>query len=464
MSARPPLPRRAPPLPVRKSTIGLSNGNEKLASVIDVSTGKAPPPLPPRRESEDSLPVYPGPPKKNAVHRPPDLVRLLARRPPPPPVRAAPLVEKNINPEPPRRRLPPRPSTPPPPPTLNQQSKPQIAPVYITDPEPPSCLKCQDFSHVDAHAALFPRHTVSSLVTLAHELTDPLPSETEKARAIFMWLHHNIAYDTQSFFSGNLKFATPESTLSSGLAVCDGYAGLFVFLADCVGMQAQKVTGHGKGIGYTATDPDQPVPAMNSNHAWNCVLMDGEWRLIDPCWGAGAVNGSSYEKRLNNTWFTARSSEFGRRHFPEDPSYQLMSDQEGGPITWEDYILEPEGPLIYRDFYQLDLSPGTLEPATNGIPGGQNITFSVSKMCEHMSVSEDDNYVFLVSLEDSSHTPLCLGQDGRWSATVFVPRSGTVSLYYISSASGQDAKGLGLGGFYAQIAKQFGGLARWTIV
>ena len=46
-----------------------------------------------------------------------------------------------------------------------------------------SCIKCHDFSAIDAHAALFPRHTVTSVQKLAHDLTAPFASETEKARA-----------------------------------------------------------------------------------------------------------------------------------------------------------------------------------------------------------------------------------------------------------------------------------------
>lgn len=85
------------------------------------------------------------------------------------------------------------------PPPVPRSSRPDLAALkaskprssislYTTeasDAEP--CLLCRDFSHVDAHAAKFPRQSVpgGDLVWLASQLTAPFPSHTDKARAIF---------------------------------------------------------------------------------------------------------------------------------------------------------------------------------------------------------------------------------------------------------------------------------------
>jgi transglutaminase/protease-like cytokinesis protein 3 len=155
-----------------------------------------------------------------------------------------------------------------------------------------SCLICRDFSAPDQHAARFPReHLPSSDVGwLAQQLCSPFPSPTDKARAIFTWLHHNVDYDVHSFFNGTVSPTTPEKTITSGLAVCEGYAGLFAALALKAGLQALVCSGDGKGFGHSPLEPGQPVPAFESNHAWNAVCIDnGEWKLIDPCWGAGHI-------------------------------------------------------------------------------------------------------------------------------------------------------------------------------
>jgi hypothetical protein len=111
------------------------------------------------------------------------------------------------------------------------------------------CLKCRDFSGPDNHAARFPRQSIPStdITWLGHQLCDPFSSATDKARAIFTWLHHNVEYDVVAFFSKNLQPSTPNSTLRTGLAVCEGYAALFTSLATAAGLESVVVGGHGKG-------------------------------------------------------------------------------------------------------------------------------------------------------------------------------------------------------------------------
>ncbi|KAG5648476.1 hypothetical protein DXG03_003087 [Asterophora parasitica] len=512
--AQPPLPPRRsipPPPPLRSSTHTEVKEDEipkgiaaRIASLQLGQVGRTepllakPPPVPTRRLSTPKpKPVFPEdgkhsngkpvgsgapPPIPPKWTRPsPDvLARALARRPPPPPVKRPSVHKLQNNPSPPpappdagpRRRIPPIPArlpTPPPDPQSEfyEQAQDTTPGAPFRYDEQNSCLECRDFSHVDAHAALFPRHTVASLDNLAYDLTEPFPYEIEKARAIFTWLHHNIAYDADAFFSGNIQPSTAESTLSSGLAVCDGYSGLFKSLAERVGIQAHKVVGHGKGVGYEATGPGQPVPQYSSGHAWNCAFLDGNWHLIDACWGAGALDGSTYQQRFAPMWFTSPPVEFGKTHFPEDPSYQLASDEDGGPVSWEAYIMEPAGPVIFVDFYKLDLWPSALQPPSRYIQGGTRASFQVFKRCEHMSTAEADNFVFMVSF-GNERVPLELNEGGGWSADVNIPRdAGEVSLYNVTTVSGRDAKGFGIQALKRALGRQgmtFGGLARWTVI
>ena len=120
---------------------------------------------------------------------------------------------------------------------------------------------------------MFPRESVRSLTALAQALASPFPSVTDKARAIYTWLHHNIAYNTEDFFRGTIKAATPEQTLKSGLAVCEGYAGLFADLAGKSGVTARVISGYGKGYGYVRP-AGSTLPKFESNHAWNAVKLD----------------------------------------------------------------------------------------------------------------------------------------------------------------------------------------------
>jgi transglutaminase-like putative cysteine protease len=181
------------------------------------------------------------------------------------------------------------------PPPIPLSSRPNLDAILAFKPKPGaggSCLICRDFSGPDQHAARYPRTQLpsSDVGWLAHQLCSPFRSATDKARAIFMWLHHNVDYDVHSFFNGTISPSTPEKTITSGLAVCEGYAGLFAALALKAGLQALVCSGDGKGFGHEPLKPGQPMPAFQSNHAWNAVCIDnGEWKLIDPCWGAGHI-------------------------------------------------------------------------------------------------------------------------------------------------------------------------------
>jgi len=213
------------------------------------------------------------------------------------------------------------------------------------------CLLCRDFSAEDTHASHFPRQTVSSLEQLAHDLTSPFESLTSKARVLFTWCHYNISYNAEAFFSGNVKSATPSSTLSTGLAVCGGYAGLFSNLALHAGLECVTVSGHGKGFGHEPLKPGQAVPAFKSSHAWNACKIDdadGGWKLIDSCWGAGHINGQhQYVAQLDAVHFTASNEAFGLRHYPEDQSqFYLLDPTAGGPPrppSYEEYFSASSG-------------------------------------------------------------------------------------------------------------------------
>lgn len=236
------------------------------------------------------------------------------------------------------------------PPPIPQASKPDLASIQATKPKlnghshSPSnqssgCMVCRDFSAPDNHAALFPRQHVASLQQLAQQLASPFPSYTDKARAIFTWLHLNIDYNVRDFFSGNVRGSTPQSTLQTGLAVCEGYAALFTNIATYAGLESIVIGGHGKGFGYQPLAPNSPLPPYEAGHAWNAVRIDnGEWKLIDACWGAGHVQGRGmpYVRRFAPERFTQSNEEFSIDHFPENHNHFFLP---GGRIfTWQEYI------------------------------------------------------------------------------------------------------------------------------
>ena len=425
----------------------------------------------------------------------------------------------------PSRGIPPTPARPVPSPTANgvngitdghvhkerappipMSSRPDLSKILATKPKTSStlptpahkptallsesCLKCRDFSGPDNHAAMFPRHSVSSLDWLATELTAPFSSDTDMARTIFTWLHHNVSYDVEAFFNDRVQASTPISTLSTGLAVCEGYAALFTALATKAGLQSIVVSGHGKGFGIEPVGRGAPIPPESMNHAWNAVKIDnGEWKLIDTCWGAGDVNGKGkpYNKNFKPNHFTMDNDEFGLSHFPTNRNHFYRTDGRA-QISWEEYILGDQGGEHARVFSNIAPQEGLSStkflpkylklPISPAAHAGPTVRFQFEKVCPHwdaLTQGKGKPYIYILSIH---------GIDGRkddfvpfdtngmfWWADVPPERLGargqTITLYTVDTVQGNTGRGLSKEEYMmakGRKAMGFQGVAAWELV
>ncbi|KAK2748158.1 hypothetical protein FQN57_001283 [Myotisia sp. PD_48] len=301
-----------------------------------------------------------------------------------------------------------------PPPPVPLASRPNIRPANpqsisllqhsVTTPAE-VCLKCRDFSAPDTHATKFPLQSLRShdIAWLSGQLTRPFPSPTDKARALFTWLHHNISYDVDSFFNKRIPPQEPGLVLATGLGVCSGYAALFKELATHAGLEVKLISGHGMGYGLVPTSPSDPVPVFSSNHAWNAVRIDkDEWKLIDACWGAGNVQGPGkpYNKHFSPECFTMSNNDFGMRHYPTNTQHDLHRDDSRVDITWESYIrgsLPGSGPsdppTVFTNARQEHgIEERSIQPACKSISihqvAGRPVRFQFGHMCPHWSITK----------------------------------------------------------------------------
>lgn len=384
------------------------------------------------------------------------------------------------------------------PPPIPLSSRPDLSKIMATKPKPSSvpssqpsttsCLICRDFSSPDTHASKFPRHNVPSLDWLAAQLTAPIPSLTDKARALFTWLHDNVAYDTVAFFNNAVKPSTPANTLQTGLAVCEGYAGLFTALASKAGLESVVVGGHGKGFGHSALVPGSPIPPESSNHAWNAVKIDnGEWKLIDCCWGAGNISGKGqpYNKQFTPCYFTMSNNDFGLRHFPSNKAQFYRTDGRA-QISWEEYIVgpDPSGAELLTIYSGVAEKEGIAEtsflPKHLKLPvkSADMIRFQFSRVCPHWDPLRNGAgkpYVFFLSIHgvdgrEDGFVPFETN-GGSWWADVEARRLGargqSVSLYTCETVQGQSGRGLSVAEFKqakGRKAMGFGGVAKWELI
>ena len=179
---------------------------------------------------------------------------------------------------------------------------------------------------------------------------------------IFYWVTHNIAYDTKSFFSGRDADCTPEGVFRNGCGVCSGYARFYKYLNDKFNIETECITCYSKGYGYKVGEKPK------SNHEYNAIKIDGNWYLIDPCWSAGHVNGTTFTFQFNEFYFCCPPEYIITDHFPDDKEWQLLPNK----ISVLQY---QKFPLFQKHFFKLGFT--MVEPFTNIIEGSGVISLKL---------------------------------------------------------------------------------------
>lgn len=357
------------------------------------------------------------------------------------------------------------------------------APVGAPSASSEGCLACRDFSSPDNHAARFPRESIPSndVGWLAAQLTDPFPSVTDKARALFTWLHHNVAYDVVALNTNSVKPSTPHGTIASGLAVCEGYASLFAALALKAGLEAFLISGASKGGNYRSIALGESIPPYKASHAWNAVkLDDGQWKLIDCCWGAGSVSGPTYIKQFKPDRFTESNMDFGRDHFPGDNSQQFRED--GRTISYDEYVMSGCKAQLFSGFLAEEgMRTCSVRPAEKTIvlaaQQGPTVRFSFQKNCPHWDPVRNGRgpyYLYLLKTEASAGTAqgeTLFETNGEvWWCDVPTAQLGPpgqkVMIYIYHTFMGKDARGTTAQQWNAKGSGGWGyaGVAEWELV
>lgn len=115
--------------------------------------------------------------------------------------------------------------------------------------------------------------TVKKLNDVIKNLNLDGKSDYDKFKAVTNWIVSNVTYDSHYNGKPNIPAGTeyPHDMTGAVLdkyAVCDGYAGLFYYMANAVGLKALYEDG--------------TSISEQKGHAWNLVKMDGVYYYVDP--------------------------------------------------------------------------------------------------------------------------------------------------------------------------------------
>ena len=143
----------------------------------------------------------------------------------------------------------------------------------------------------------------------------------EQAEAIFYWITENIAYDNDLAQKEQitLQDVAPGACLARRKTVCAGYALLYVAMAKRAGLECLSISG------YARTSTSEGL------HTWNAVRLDGTWQLVDATWGSGgtARGTTTFQKQLDLRYLFSEPDFLLVTHFPNKPSWQLVSSPIG---------------------------------------------------------------------------------------------------------------------------------------
>lgn len=144
--------------------------------------------------------------------------------------------------------------------------------VRLSSPEAPYLYPSQ-YVNYDADAPA---------VQKARALCKNAKSEREAADAVFNYIRKSVKYDKKKARKVRVGYLpSPDETLSTRKGICFDYAALMACMLRAQGIPTQLVIGYMNGKSY---------------HAWNKVLIGGEWRLYDATLAAAGGKARSYRE------------------------------------------------------------------------------------------------------------------------------------------------------------------------
>ncbi|KJZ74178.1 hypothetical protein HIM_06409 [Hirsutella minnesotensis 3608] len=133
-----------------------------------------------------------------------------------------------------------------------------------------------NYSQVDKNSRFIsePPSMVTARSLAMTYICRPFRSDVQRLRAIFTWVSEKVCWEED--FDGEID---TRRVIQSKRACAEEYAVLVQEMCAAVGLHCEIVRGYLKSPG--------DVPDLNmvprSNHWWNAVVIDNEWRIMDCC-------------------------------------------------------------------------------------------------------------------------------------------------------------------------------------
>lgn len=176
-----------------------------------------------------------------------------------------------------------------------------------------------NLSQVDKNSRFVSESSMATAKALATTyICRPYRSDVQRLRAIFIWVAEKICWEED--FEGEVDI---RRVIQSKRGCAEECAILVMQMCAAVGIQCEVIRGYLKSPG--------DVPDLNmvprSNHWWNAVVVDGEWRILDCCLASPSnpkrcLYSSASVATADPWWFLTRPTEICWTHVPEHHDQQ----------------------------------------------------------------------------------------------------------------------------------------------
>ncbi|MFA8301307.1 MAG: transglutaminase domain-containing protein [Hyphomicrobiales bacterium] len=188
------------------------------------------------------------------------------------------------------------------------------------------------FKKIDLHSKSISGR-LNDISSISQKLTKGLNNDYEKARAIYIWVAHNIKYDYRNRNQGVSYFDEQEivdKTLRRRVGVCFHYSLLFESLCKSAGIEVYKIGGYT----YQSNKVNDRI-----GHMWNLVIIDSKPFFVDVTWASGYEMDGKYYNQFRDEYFLIPPEIFIKTHMPLDPLFQML-----------------QRPISHKEFYNRDFS------------------------------------------------------------------------------------------------------------
>ncbi len=181
------------------------------------------------------------------------------------------------------------------------------------------CLFAQsEYATIDQASKSVPNQ-LKTVSDISAHLVQNLSNDEEKLRAIFIWVTHNIKYDT-GFDIVNYRYREKDELITHILnkrkGVCEHYCELMKRMCDEVDIQANVIHGYNWLNDGSLSD---------QSHAWLVAKLKDNYWFFEPTWAAGyAISQTENKHEYREGFFKIAPTEFIKDHMPFDPIWQCL--------------------------------------------------------------------------------------------------------------------------------------------